>query len=241
MNMNHNSSRNAWRKLGIVALAMFAGCETQRGPEGPPAVAASTAVTPAPAGFDQLPSGTIDLERSRVYVFVDKKGAGHQHGVEGRLSGGTFMLGRTEQAGKLKFDMKSFLADTSAARRRVGLAEDIEADEQADITTTMRGASVLDATAHPTAEFVIASARPLPPQAGRTGTPYQIDGEFELHGVRQPLTFTAFAEQTTAGIRLQGEFVFKQTDFGIRPFKKFLGAVGVADQLKVYGELWIAP
>jgi len=178
---------------------------------------------------------------SRVYVFVDKKGAGHQHGVEGRLSGGSVIPGRTEQAGRLTFDMKSFAADTAPARKHYGLEDDVEAEEQAEISTTMRGASVLDAANHPTAEFVIHSAQPSPPQADRPGTHYEIDGELTLHGVGRPVGFTARAETIDGRIRLRGTFSLKQTEFGIRPFKKLLGVVGVADELKVFGELWLRP
>lgn len=39
---------------------------------------------------------------------------------------------------------------------------------------------------------------------------------------------------------LMGRFKILQTQFGITPFKKALGAVGVTDQLTVWGDLWIA-
>jgi hypothetical protein len=40
--------------------------------------------------------------------------------------------------------------------------------------------------------------------------------------------------------RIFGNFSILQSDFGIMPFRKALGAVGVADRLTIYGELWVA-
>ena len=38
-------------------------------------------------------SGSVIVEHSRVYVFVAKKGAGHDHGVEGLLAAGDLHFG----------------------------------------------------------------------------------------------------------------------------------------------------
>ncbi|MGH7134809.1 MAG: hypothetical protein ACREHD_03665, partial [Pirellulales bacterium] len=58
--------------------------------------------------------------------------------------------------------------------------------------------------------------------------------------VKRPVTVDAEATQTSAGIHLSGSFVIKQTDYGIRPFSKAFGAVGVTDELTIYGELVVA-
>jgi hypothetical protein len=39
---------------------------------------------------------------------------------------------------------------------------------------------------------------------------------------------------------LRGNFTILQSDFGITPYKAALGAVGVADELKIWGDIWIA-
>ena len=39
-------------------------------------------------------SGLVNLEHSKVYIFVGKKGAGHEHGVEGKLAAGELHLDR---------------------------------------------------------------------------------------------------------------------------------------------------
>ena len=37
-----------------------------------------------------------------------------------------------------------------------------------------------------------------------------------------------------------GNFSLLQTDYGIKPFTTALGAIGVADRLTIYGDLWVA-
>jgi polyisoprenoid-binding protein YceI len=236
--MSQRSLRTAGLLAALLTTATTCGCSENSGRK---AESAAPGAIPAVLISTATGAGAVDVGRSRVYVFVDKKGAGHRHGVEGRLASGSVYLGRTAQAGKLTFDMRSFAADTGPARRHYEMEDDIDADEQAEITTTMRGTSILDAANHPTAEFAIRSTQPAPPQPDQPGTHYQIEGDLTLHGVGRPVGFTARAETIDGLVRLHGTFTLKQTDYGIRPFKKLFGAIGVADELKIYGELWLTP
>lgn len=186
-------------------------------------------------------SGSVSLEHSKIYVFVGKKGAGHEHGVEGRLAAGELHLDRAQDSGSLKFDVRNFAADTDAARKFFNLPGQTDADTQAQVNANMHGKAVLDSGKFPTAEFVIKSVQALPPDANVAGRPYQLDGEFTLHGVKKPLRVIATGESVNGWRRLRGRFAMKQTDFEITPFSKFLGAVGVTNELRVYGDLWIQP
>ena len=38
---------------------------------------------------------------------------------------------------------------------------------------------------------------------------------------------------------MRGSFRIKQTDYGIRPYSKAFGAVSVADELRIFGEIWL--
>lgn len=183
--------------------------------------------------------GTV-LPSSRVYVWVGKTGFGHEHGVEGRIKSGRIRLNAARDAGQIVFDMRSFDADTTAARRYVGLEGTTDGATRSQVTRNMLGADVLNVQRFPTATFQVDSALPT----GKTvkGHPqYVLSGKFTLHGVTRPLRVTAEAidvrESTT---RLRGVFGIRQTDYGITPYSKAFGAVGVADALKIYGELDIA-
>jgi polyisoprenoid-binding protein YceI len=79
------------------------------------------------------------------------------------------------------------------------------------------------------------------PQPGAHGLPqYQLAGDFTLHGVTRPIQVLAEAEEKPPWIHLRGGFSMQQTQFGIEPFSKAFGAVGVTDQLNVWGDLWLA-
>jgi hypothetical protein len=185
-------------------------------------------------------SGSIDTTRSRVYVYVGKTGAGHAHGVEGTLAGGELHLGGTSPAGNLTFDLGKFAADTPAARQLFKLPGEIDANTRGQVSASMLGESVLNVKKYPTARFVVKRVQALGPTGPGTAR-YQLEGELTLHGAQQPLTIVATADALEGMTRLRGRFKIKQTDFGIKPFTKFLGAVGVADELQILGEIWVRP
>lgn len=185
--------------------------------------------------------GEVETEHSRVYVFVDKTGLGHQHGVEARLVSGTLALGTTENAGRLVFDMKSFDADTDQARKYVGLSGSTDPGTRSAVNANMRGSAILDVTRYPTAAFDITSAAATG-QQGPKGLPiYSLQGQFTLHGKTRPLAVNVEVEQVRGWLHVRGNFVIRQTDFGITPYSKAFGAIGVADPLRIFGDLFVAP
>lgn len=188
-----------------------------------------------------LNPGDIDLKRSRVYVKVDKTGLGHTHGVEGQFKSGHVDIGSADKAGSMVFDMTTFVADTAAARRYVGLSGTTDASTARQVTANMTGADVLDVRRYPTATFEIDSVAKAKQQAAKDGTQYVLDGKFTLHGVTHPLRILATATpQKDGSTRLRGGFYINQTSFGITPYSKAFGAVGVADRLTIWGDVFLA-
>jgi len=216
--------------IAVAALALFAS--TSRPVRGQALEPRREARTP------RIRAGEIDTDLSRVFIFVDKTGFGHQHGVVGRLKGGYLQVAK-ESAGKILFDMPSFRADVPEARRRVGLEGASSEQEQEQVTANMLGESVLDVAQFPTALFAVASVRRFDERNPTGMTQYALDGDFTLHGVTRGINVTATGEQDRGYLHLKGNFPLRQTDFGIRPFKKALGAVGVGNVLTVYGDFWI--
>ncbi len=204
--------------------------------------AADDEVVPASA-VAKTPSttGDVDIERSRVYAFVGKTGFGHEHGVVGRLKSGTIHLGARQKAGQLEFDLTSFVADTPDARHYVGLEGETNASTQEQVNANMLGKYVLDTQQFPTASFAIDSAMPLSGRLANGAKRYQLDGQFTLHGATRPVRIIAQAKSESGVVRLRGSFMMLQTDYNITPFSKALGAVGVTDKLRIYGDILIAP
>ena len=189
---------------------------------------------------EQLSPGDIDTELSRVYVFVGKKRLGHEHGMEGMLREGRIRVDSADDPGVIVFDMSSFAADTDAAREYVGLEGVTDEDDQSDVTSTMTGSKVLDVEEFPTATFEISSIEKLDEETEDGHPLYEFAGELTLHGETNEIDFqAATTEQEDGRVRLQGDFDIRQSDYGIKPYSAFFGAVAVTDELKIYGDLWI--
>jgi len=182
-------------------------------------------------------SHKVNATASRVYIYVVKTGLGHNHGVEGRLKSGSLQLDGEGVGGELVFDMTSFDADTDAARRYVGLSGSTDASTKQQVNANMKGAAVLDVQRYPTAKFVVDGVKRTEKKS-RDGQPlYELSGKFTLHGQTRPLKLEASVEERSEGKRLRGKFSILQTQYGIRPYSKAFGAVGVADQLTIYGDI----
>jgi len=218
--------RRAARAAAICLVAAACGVAAGQPPLAP------LARPPAP--------GEVDLQTSRVFTFVGKTGLGHEHAVVGRLQAGQVRLGAAEQAGMLVFDMRSFEADTPEARAGVGLPGQTDPITRRQVNDNMLGAEVLDVTRHPTATFMIRSALPVPNVPADRKPVYSLAGGFTLHGVTREIVVPVEVEQRGHMLRLRGGFAVKQTDFGMRPYKKLGGVVGVADELRITGDILVA-
>ncbi len=189
---------------------------------------------------ETLEACQVSVKKSRVYIFVDKTGFGHQHGVEGRLKSGSLKLGAVENAGEFVFDITSFDADTDAARRYVGLQGSTDQSTRQQVNDNMKNKQILNAREYPTAKFAIKSAEMLD-RKDRNGTPlYELAGEFTLRGKTRPLKIEVAAETKDGMSHVRGRFSILQTQYGITPFSKALGAIGVADKLTIHGDVWVA-
>lgn len=188
-----------------------------------------------------LSPGAINTDYSRVYIHVGKTGFGHEHGVEGRFKEGEIHLGAAKNAGRMVFAMTSFTADTPNARKAVGLTGTTDASTQAKVNANMRGSDVLDVDHYPTATWEIHSTRQVPQEKPGDPEKWELSGDFTLHGVTRPLRITTIVETEKGWLHIRGAFAVLQSKFGMKPYTKALGAIGVADQLRIYGDVWAAP
>jgi len=184
--------------------------------------------------------GEIHTGYSRAFTFVGATGFGHPHGVEGRIKSGSVVLDKADGGGEIVFDMTKFSVDTARARKYVGLGGTTSAGEQRQVTATMQGGEVLDVRRYPTAKFEIESVEKLDKPSSRDLPQYRLKGQFTLHGRKQPLSLVADVEEKNGWQHLRGKFTIRQTDHGIRPYRRAFGAVGVADQLTIWGDIWVA-
>lgn len=244
----HGACLSRWRGVSFVlgfaavpliicgtAAAQFALQQQAANPSP-----AAQAQPQAAAATNTLEPGDVYLPGSRVYAFVSKTGFGHEHGVMGQLMPSKLRLDAAQDAGLLVFDMRSFAADSDTARKYVGLDGSTPAATQQEVNANMLGAAVLDTARYPTASFAVRTVTRLPQPSPRGLPQYELAGDFTLHGVARPIRVLAEAEEQGGWVHLRGGFSLVQSQFGITPFTKAFGAVGVADEVKVYGDLWIA-
>lgn len=184
--------------------------------------------------------GDIHLEKSRVFIHVGKTGLGHEHGVEGKIAAGKVHLQKEGGGHRIEFDMKSFDADTDIARKYVGLEGSTDASTRDQVNNNMLGKDVLDVNKYPTSVFEIEGIRKLPNTSKTDPQNYELSGQFTLHGKTLPIKVKATAEEKGQWTHLRGEFSILQSDYGIKPFSKAFGAIGVADKLTIWGDFWIA-
>ena len=121
----------------------------------------------------------------------------------------------------------------------LGLPGEVDAATQEQTQTNMLGPEVLDVARHAIATFRIDSALPSTQVRPQAGTAYDLRGTFVLKGVERPLAVTATVEDRAGTLLLRGSFSLKQSAYGMKPYAKFGGIVGVADELKIWGDVWL--
>lgn len=186
-------------------------------------------------------SGEIHTDASRVFIHVGKTGLGHEHAVVGKLKSGQLQLSQPNGVGLLVFDMTSFQADTDEARLALGFEGKTDASTQTQVNANMLGESVLDVKHFPTATFKIAAIQQIPQRDSKGRVQYVLKGNFTLHGVTKPIKVTAHMEPKDHWFHVSGKFDLLQSDYGITPFSKGFGVIGVADKLTIYANFWVAP
>lgn len=227
----------SWMAMGVVLGVLLVGSVR-------PAAGQSALEEPpgriARAERHMYGPNEIDTGISRVYIFVDKTGFGHQHGVVGRLREGKFQItDRLPSAGKMVFEMASFVADTEQARRYLKMPSEVDASTRQQVTANMLGPDVLDVAKYPTAVLEIDAVRDADRRKPNSVAQYKVDGRFTMHGITHPLHFVVAGRMERGYLHLKGRFPLLQTEYNIRPFRKALGTVGVADELTVHGDVWV--
>jgi hypothetical protein len=185
--------------------------------------------------------GEVNLQFSRVFIFVDKSGlAGHQHAVEGKLKSGQ-LFSTSGQKSSLVFDMKSFDADTLTARKYLGLSGETDEATRKKVNDNMLGKEILSVNLFPEARLENATLVSIHKKSKRDLPEYVIEGDFVLHETKKHIQIRCDLEEKDGWHHIRGAFKFLQSDYGIKPFSKMMGAVGVKDELVILGDLWVAP
>lgn len=110
----------------------------------------------------------------------------------------------------------------------------LSAKDVAKVEGQVRGAEILDSARFPRILF---EARRLEaadiPSSGSGEFRATLVGTLTLRGKSRPLQFPIQGHVTPDGLRAATSVTFRQTDFGIKPYKTALGAIAVKDEITV--------
>ena len=176
----------------------------------------------------------VDLERSSLFVWTFKAGlmARMAHDLKIEVTDYDFLvdgeLGENWRA-ELTLPIQGFRV-LGATRNKVLQEGQLSLDDKAEIEQTLR-AKVLDADRYPVAFY----------RASFNGDENQknFEGQLTLKGTTRPLKTQGRMERTVQGIHLEGQARILQSDFGIKPFQAFLGALKVKDEIEVSWNIYL--
>lgn len=100
------------------------------------------------------------------------------------------------------------------------------------------GPEVLDVARYPEIGFHADAATVRRDGADFDGV---LHGTLTLHGATRPLDVPFHARADGPGERVSGRVRFRQTDFGMTPFSRARGSIGVDDEIQVEFELVLVP
>ncbi|HSL17234.1 MAG TPA: YceI family protein [Methylomirabilota bacterium] len=193
------------------------------------------AVAGAGPGGVARPAGAaeyrIDPEASELVVRLFKGGIAsafaHDHVIEATSFSGSVIWDpeRPREARvRLTVDARELVADRAALRAEYGLDTKLLDDDRAEIQSTMASDEQLDVLAHPEMSFTSTSVRVA------EGGGVEVSGDLLLHGTTHVVTFTSTPRVDNGTLSADAEIPFRQSDYGIEPYRAMLGAIRNKDE-----------
>ena len=123
-------------------------------------------------------------------------------------------------------------------REGSGGAKALTDSDRAEIEKTTHE-KMLRTSKHPEIVFESTSVSgvtsPAPP------TTAVVDGQLSIFGEPRPLRLDMRVEPDGAGYHVSGEGIVRQTDWGIKPYSAFMGALKVKDEVKISFDVKVGP
>lgn len=166
----------------------------------------------------------IGSQSGRLLVKTRRTGlgarAGHDLTIEATAWNGNVIVNLTDPAQtsvRVEVDV-----DSLVVREGTGGVKPLTDADRADIKRTIRE-KILRTAQHPTIEFR---------STGISGSPesFTADGDLTIIGVARPVTVRGTVGDNG---RVQGRATVVQTQWGIKPYSAFLGALKLADEVAV--------
>lgn len=182
----------------------------------------------------------VDAARSEIAVKVFKAGAAsafaHDHVLRATRWQATLDVGAEPLAltAEVRVDVSALAVDEPAARARHGLEGTLSDADRTQVRDNMLGADQLDVAAHPEVRFAAT-------RIARDGERFRLAGELSVHGVTRPVDVPLVILPDGDAYTARGSLRVRQSDFGIRPYSAFLGAVRTHDEVEILFTLVAVP
>jgi polyisoprenoid-binding protein YceI len=225
-------------RITLLSLVLaLASCVTPK----PTQVAAPPIAVGAPTHPAEVQGARlyrVSAQHSSVHILVYRGGTlaslGHNHVMTSTAINGSVWLGDTvERAGfNIVVPANELIVDDNEARAAEGadFPLNIADDARAGTKRNMLSAALLDGEHYP---FVTLKSVAI---SGALTAP-QVTFELTLKDQKRRFTIPVALERNDKQLHVRGEFDFKQTDFGIKPFSAALGALQVQDAVKIKFDL----
>ena len=177
----------------------------------------------------------VDAAHSALSVHVFRAGA-----FSSQLHDHRFVAGAWGAA--LRFDPQAPAEAALQLRVEAQSLHDEEpglsAEDREKVDREMKSPRVLDVQRFPEVRFALQRLLVPPSQpAGSQGLRATLTGWLELHGRREPLSLPVDLRWDAGHLWARGAVAFKQSAFGIKPYKKLLGTIAVKDEVQVEVQL----
>lgn len=171
--------------------------------------------------------------RARLFRDGPLAAFGHDHVVVAPTFQGAVELSSATATLRLVVDARALKIDEDAAREAAGLRA-VSAADRSEIEKTMRGPKGLDVERFPEMSLLSQSIEPVPDEKDL----WHVIGSFQLHGSTQTIEAPVAVRDGPGGGRWFSGYVrLRQTDFGLKPYSAFAGAVKVRDDFVVSFDL----
>ena len=167
----------------------------------------------------------------RVLLYKDGplRALGHDHVLRAPIFEGRVEFSGSAAELTLSINARALQIDENSARAAEGLPS-ISAKDQAKINDGMRGSKGLDVERHPSITFrssmieLVAGEKDL----------WLLTGQFTLHGSSQTIDFPVTVADGLGGGRwFTGYVRLRPSEYGVKPFSVFGGAVRLKDEALV--------
>jgi polyisoprenoid-binding protein YceI len=122
--------------------------------------------------------------------------------------------------------------DSFEVREGHGGLKPLTQHDRSEIKKTI--GEILDSVHHPVIEFASAKMR------GNAGE-LVVEGQLTIRGATQPVTVRGRLDESGERLRVSGRAVVTQSEWGIKPYTAFLGALKLRDDVEVEFEADMAP